>query len=165
MTRSRLSRLLSVASFYGKTLNAYRESLEAAGLPRDESLVSIVEKSDSLHGYIAAGRLLEIRPRVTALVTARDALAIGACRRFTEAGLAIGHDMSVIGFDNLGQDDASSFLTTFDEPCPEMGAVAAEMLIERIVNGWHPPEKREIEARLILRRSAGPLPAPQPVSP
>ena len=49
------------------------------------------------------------------------------------------------------------FLTTFREPCAEMGAAAAEMLVERIVNGWRKPEKREIEARFIVRRSAGPL--------
>ena len=38
-----------------------------------------------------------------------------------------------------------------------MGAVAAEMLVERIVTGWQPVEKREIPAPLILRQSVGPL--------
>jgi hypothetical protein len=43
--------------------------------------------------------------------------------------------------------------------------MAAEMLADRVVNGWRPPEKREIEAPLILRTSAGPAPGAKGVLP
>ena len=36
-----------------------------------------------------------------------------------------------------------------------MGAVAVDLLSEKLERGWRAPVKREIEAQLVLRRSAG----------
>ena len=47
-------------------------------------------------------------------------------------------------------------------PVMKMGAVAADMLIERMAAGWRPVEKRESPAPLILRRSAGTPPDAPP---
>jgi len=91
-------------------------------------------------------------------VAARDLIAQGVCHAAKEAGLAVGYDLSVIGFDDCSWDDGREFLTTFREPCFEMGVTAVDMLIERLVSGWRPPERRVLEAPLVLRRSAGPVP-------
>jgi len=40
-------------------------------------------------------------------------------------------------------------------PCHEIGAGAAEMLVERIVGGWKPPVQRECEAPLVMRQTVG----------
>ena len=63
----------------------------------------------------------------------------------------------MIGFDDTTWPEGREFLTTFREACYEMGAAAAEMLVERIVNGSMPPEKREFATPFVLRRTAGPL--------
>ena len=39
-----------------------------------------------------------------------------------------------------------------------MGALAADVLVERLTHGWRPVEQRTLEARLVLRRSIGPPP-------
>jgi len=143
--------------FYGKAQEGYLTGLDAAGIPRDESLMALCERTDALRGYLAIKPLLREAPP-TAVVAARDILAEGACQAAEEAGLLVGKDISIIGFDDITWHTENPFLTTFREPAYEMGAVAAEMLSERMVHGWQPPEKRELEAPLILRQSVGPPP-------
>jgi LacI family transcriptional regulator len=143
--------------FYGKAREGYLAGLQEAGVATDESRIAVCEETDPLSAYFAAKPIVERPERPTAIVAARDILAQGACRAITEAGLVVGKDVSVIGFDDVSWPQEKPFLTTFHEPCREMGEVAAQMLAERIVHGYRPPEKRELEAPLILRRSAGPL--------
>ena len=57
------------------------------------------------------------------------------------------------GYDDLGWPQEKPFLTTFREPAYEMGQAAVDMVIDRLRNGWRPPERREFDAPLILRRS------------
>jgi LacI family transcriptional regulator len=141
--------------FYGEARRGYLDGLKEAGIAADDSLIAVSQQTDPLSAYFATKPLLERSDPPTALVAARDILAQGACRAITEAGLTVGRDVSVIGFDDVSWPQEEPFLTTFREPCREMAAAAAEMLIERIVRGWRPPEKREFEAPLVLRRSAG----------
>jgi DNA-binding LacI/PurR family transcriptional regulator len=104
---------------------------------------------------MAARKLLKGKHRPTAIVAGRDLHAEGICRLAGELGLVIGRDLSVVGFDDVSWTQEVPFLTTFREPCYELGAVAADMLIDRMTGGWRAPEQREIPAPLILRRSAG----------
>ena len=143
--------------FYGKAQAGYIAGLAEAGIPLDESLIAVAEGTPALDSYLATRAFFGLPEPPTAIVAARDKYAEGVCRAVREAGLVIGRDVSVIGFDDITWPQDEPFLTTFREPCYEMGAVAAEMLSERIVGGWRPPEKRELEAPLILRRSAGPF--------
>ena len=70
----------------------------------------------------------------------------------------MGRDVSVIGFDDITWPETDSFLTTFQEPAKEMGRVAAQMLLERLLTGWKPVERREVPSPLVVRASAGPPP-------
>jgi len=148
---------------YGHVHRGYIAGLQEASIPFDEALVAICEKTDALSGYLATRPLLNLANPPTGIVAGRDTIAEGVCRAVKEAGLMVGHHVSVIGFDDLTWPQEEPFLTTFREPCYEMGAAAVEMLIERIVNGWRPPEKRRFDTPFILRRSAGP-PLPWPES-
>jgi len=143
--------------FFGEAIAGYREGLRAAGIPASDEVLIQCEGSTALDAYLAIKPLIEGQNRPTAIVCGRDYQAYGACRASIEAGLVIGRDMSVFGFDDNSWPQEEPFLTTFREPCEELGAVAAEMLIWRLVNGWQPPERREIEAPLIFRRSVGPV--------
>jgi len=144
--------------FYGKTLTGYRAGLAATGLEEDDSLVVFAGHSDALGGYQAVVGLIDRSDRPTAIVATRDYFARGVCQAIEERGLAVGHDVSVIGYDDISWSLETPILTTFHEPCYELGSVAAEMLIERLVNGWRPPEQRVLEAPLVFRRSVGPPP-------
>jgi len=153
--------------FYDLVWDGYVAGLKEEGIEPDTSLVVESERPDNLSAYIAARQLLRLRPLPTAIVAARDYLAHGAYQAFTEAGHVVGRDISLIGGDDVTWPDGREFLTTFHEPNYKMGAVAAEMLIDRIVHGWKPVEKRRIESKFVLRRSAAPIAAPvapQPAS-
>jgi len=142
--------------FYGKAQAGYVEGMERSGLSVDERLVSVVRGSDPLDAYFSARRLMELSDPPTGIVAARDALACGACRAVEERGGVVGVDVSVIGFDDVTWPEGRAMLTTFREPCRALGALAADMLVERIVEGRRPPERRVVEAPLVVRRSAGP---------
>jgi DNA-binding LacI/PurR family transcriptional regulator len=59
-------------------------------------------------GQKAAGRLLRILPRPTAIVATNDLMALGALSAVREAGLFGPQDISIISFDGL---DVSQFTT------------------------------------------------------
>ena len=143
--------------FYGETRKGFEAGLEEAGLSADDTLMIESQGYDALAAYFAASDLMALRPRPTAIVAARDFLARGVCEAVAKAGLEVGSDVSVIGFDDLSWPQEDPVLTTYRLPARELGCVAGEMLVEQIVNGWQPPEKRELDAPLVLRRSAGPL--------
>jgi DNA-binding LacI/PurR family transcriptional regulator len=146
--------------FYRKAGEGYRAGLEDASIPVDESLVLYAEQTgmptDSVGAYVAVREYLESNPPPTGLVACRDYLACGACRALEEAGLVVGRDVSVIGFDDLSWPSENPTLTTFSEPTHALGTVAVEMLVERLISGWQPVEKREVESPLVLRKSVGP---------
>ena len=152
------------SAFYKKTIEGYRESMTRLNLPMDARWISLCASSNSLDAYAAARTLLRVEPRPTAIVAGRDLHAEAVCRVASETGLEIGRDLSVIGFDNVTWRREPSVLTTFHEPCYELGAEAARMLIERMHKGSDEIEKREIAAPLILRRSAGPPAGVEPDS-
>ncbi len=144
--------------FYGKSLDGYKKGMSAMELPIEESLIAFCDYSFPLYAYDACKKLLQQQYPPTAIVAARDSIASGTCHAIDEAGYTIGRDISVIGYDDITWDGPEKILTTFREPCLDMGIVAVEMLDERIRNGWKPPEKRILETPLIIRRSAGPVP-------
>ena len=144
--------------FYAKSQAGYFAGLDAARIPRDESLIALCPQTRALDAYLAIKPLLAAASPPTAIVAARDHLAEGAYRAIQEANLTLGRDISMIGFDDFSWPMDDPFLTTFREPAYEMCKVAAEILVERLVSGWRPPEQREIEAPLIIRRSVGPPP-------
>jgi DNA-binding LacI/PurR family transcriptional regulator len=144
--------------FYANARRGYEDGLQGAGIPVDENLIGICEKTDSLSGYLAARSLLQLSDPPTAIVAARDVLAEGACRAIEETGRRVGFDISIIGFDHMTWPAGQGFLTTYHEPCYEMGRAAAQMLAARVVNPSLPKEKNRFDTPFLLHRSAGPVP-------
>ena len=144
--------------FYDKALTGYRKGMQAAKLPVDESMISFCDDSTSLYAYQACKKLINRQNIPTAIVAARDVIAAGACHAIEEAGMEVGRDISVIGFDDVSWDGTDQILTTFAEPCMALGSVAVDMLSDLINNGWRPPERRVLDTPLVLRRSVGPPP-------
>ena len=142
--------------FYGRALDGYCEALKTAGVARRDADIGLCGKTDALSAYLETRRFLDQAEPPTALVAARDILAEGACKAIEEAGQVVGRDISVIGFDDFSWPQNPPFLTTFREPCFEMGAAAVEILLRQIAEGAPSTEKREIPAPFVLRKSAAP---------
>jgi LacI family transcriptional regulator len=84
-------------------------------------------------GALAAQRILEAAPDVTALFAGNDKMALGAMHYCSHRGIRIPHDISIIGFDDMQQAAfVNPSLTSVHLPLYEAGALACERLIERI---------------------------------
>jgi len=142
-------------------LEGYQRALHEAGIPFDPALVT-AEFCDSAGGYAASLRLLDVAAEVrpTALFCFNDRMAMGAYRAAAELGLAIPHDLSVIGFDNqeLICDGLVPTLTTVELPHYEMGARAVALLLSPATKNKPAPQTEPIEAELLpcplVRRSS-----------
>jgi LacI family transcriptional regulator len=108
-------------------------------------------------GRRAAGELLDLPERPTALVGFNDKIAVGALAAAAERGLRVPYDLSVAGFDDIDLAQATSpTLTTVRQPLAEMGRMAVSLLI-RLLDG-HRVDALHIELAtdLIIRASTGP---------
>jgi LacI family transcriptional regulator len=100
-------------------------------------------------------RLLRLRPIPDGLFCYNDPVAIGAMKAILDAGLKVPHDISVVGAGNVHYSDLLAVpLTTVDQGTCQIGARAAELLIERIMpNSSARPKKILITPKLIERES------------
>ena len=134
-------------------LAAYRQRMADAGA------VPWVGYTDSgEHGaYEAARRLLEADPPPTAIFAGHDVLALEVLRAVADLGLDE-RDVSVVGFDDvdLARHPRIS-LTTVHAPSVEMGALAVDLLLERVRDGRRSPKEHEFTPELRVRRSSHPV--------
>jgi LacI family transcriptional regulator len=110
-------------------------------------------------GYSAAQRLLAKSRDFTALIAFNDASAIGALRAFSDAGLRVPNDISVVGFDDIPQCMFTiPRLTTVRQPLIAMGELAANTLLQKIAGEVAGPKILRIEPHMVIRESTGPCP-------
>ncbi|UVJ39798.1 LacI family DNA-binding transcriptional regulator [Arthrobacter sp. CJ23] len=110
----------------------WRHTLEGAGL-QDAVLIRGDWSAES--GY-RAGLELAATGHVTALFAANDQMALGALRAFSELGLRVPEDISVVGFDD--QAEAGYFvppLTTVNQGFTELGTRCIRMLLSDMAHG------------------------------
>ena len=109
------------------------------------------------NGFRLAAALLGAAAPPTALLCATDRLAVGAIHAATAAGLRVGRDVAVIGYDD--QPLASYTdppLTTFHQPIEHAAVRMADMLVA-LLGGAAPDGMAEIwPATLVIRASDGP---------
>jgi LacI family transcriptional regulator len=134
----------------------FRAALEQMDVPYDESLV-IQKDYTVMDGREAAGRLVALPDPPTAVVCGNDLLAMGAMAAVKEAGLLIGKDLSITGFDDLEMSSTMDPpLTTVRIPAFQMGRKAAEVLMDTIENRSSAAQHYLFETDLIIRGSSGP---------
>jgi len=140
-------------------LAGYRHSLAAHGIALDEGLVA-VSRSTVEHATEATIRLFSRRDRPTALFTVDSLMTQGSLLGLRSMGLSIPRDVSLVGFDDF---DLATFtdpqITVVAQPIPEMGPLAASLILERLEGRKGAPRHVKFPTRLLVRGSvARPLP-------
>jgi LacI family transcriptional regulator len=133
-----------------------RDALAERGLPFPDSRV-VERPYRVVEGRLGLRALKAREPGVTAVICGNDVLAGGALIEAQALGLVVPRDLSIAGFDDL--DWAAQIppgLTTLALPAKEIGYLAADYLIDSL-SGKSVPHAIEVEVKLILRGSTGPV--------
>lgn len=146
------------SSVIAERVRGYCAGLEEAGLRFEKKFLVGGEHSLAIAREHTL-KLLDLRPRPTAILALSNQLALGALEAVRERGLVIPDNLSLIAFDE--QPWASLLsppLTTLAQPVEEMGTVAVDRLCAQIKPGGQASRKllTTLPVRLIERASIGP---------
>lgn len=133
---------------------AFADTLRERGLDSGELVPGELTEEA---GYLAGHTLLRPRDRPTAIFAGADSIALGVLRAARELGLAVPHDVSVLGYDNaLISRAAGTALTTIDLDNAVMGTTAVELLVDRIQDPGRRRRVRRTTPTLCLRATTAP---------
>ena len=111
-------------------------------------------------GAHGAEKLLRGSVLPTAIFTANDLSAVGTIDAIERGGLVVPDGVSIVGFDNTSLAALNHIgLTTIDQPRWEMGAAAANMLVE-VINDRGELTDVLMAPSLIVRRTTARAPRP-----
>jgi DNA-binding LacI/PurR family transcriptional regulator len=134
----------------------YINALQAASLPVDGDLMCQVKHPSQGGSTACMQRLLTLSDPPTAVFCGSDRFAIEVLLFATDAGLLVPEDLAVIGFDGTPQTaNVRPRLTAIRKDVDLMGALAAQMLIERINSEQPlPARKKVVDHELVCQESA-----------
>lgn len=137
-------------------LKGYRQALASHDIPFDPDLVQPGNWEPS-SGYEMTKVLMAMDNPPDAIFCANDLMAVGCYDALRELGLHVSDDVAVIGYDDR---DIAQFLhpplTTLLLPQREMGAIAAEILIDSAGGLKAGPTQIKVECPLVERSSVEP---------
>lgn len=133
----------------------FRLGLERIGLDPGEAPVEYA--GESLEQTTAAlARILELPSPPTALVLGNNLVTVAAIAALRKRGITPPHGMATVSFDGFPWADSfEPRLTTMSQPVEELGAVAAQLLFERIASPDLEARSLRVEPTFELRESCG----------
>ncbi|MEU1405181.1 LacI family DNA-binding transcriptional regulator [Streptomyces sp. NPDC005728] len=136
-------------------ITGYQQALGAAGLSLDDDLV-VSGNSESSGAERATNVLLSLPSPPTALVTANNAMTIGALRTLRRQGLVVPDDIALCCFDDFAWADLfSPRLTAIAQPSREIGAQAVRVLLDRLATPDRPARTVRLPCAFVHRTSCG----------
>jgi LacI family transcriptional regulator len=136
---------------------SFFETMRSAGLDPDPELVVVAEAFTEPEGARLCDQLMGRGRDFTAIAAGNDLLALGCYDVLAERGVRCPEELSVAGFNDMPF--AARFqppLTTIHIPHYEIGAAAAELMLERLQDGESPPREIRLEPSLVARGSTAP---------
>lgn len=135
-------------------LVGFKRAMEENNIPFDESL--LIEGNYQMDGGMEAAEKLTGKD-FTAIFAFNDMMALGIYKSFSERGIKIPTDVSIIGYDDTFFSEFMEVpLTTIHQPIEKTGAAATDALIEAIESGKHIEPFPFFEPKLIVRKSTAP---------
>ncbi len=133
-------------------IEGWRAVLTAAGRPVPATLTGDWSPRS---GYQAGKRLAAMAGDVTAVFVANDQMALGLLRAFTEEGVKVPEQISIVGFDDIPESEFfSPPLTTIRQDFGAVGRRSIDVLLRQIESGEPLPHERlVVPPQFVLRGS------------
>lgn len=146
----------------GARLAGYRRALREFGIPADPQMEATARSTEG-NGFALAGRLLDLHRPPDAIFASTHTMTMGVLSCLKARGLRIPEDIALVSYDDLPwTQHVAPPLTTVWQPQRELGATAAEILIQRLQGSLTgEPRLVTLKTKLVIRRSCG-APATQP---
>jgi LacI family transcriptional regulator len=139
-------------------LRGYRTALNDYGIHYHAGLEFDGDFTEA-SGFESAKKILEMKPRPTAIFASNDSMAIGAIGAIREAGLRIPDDISICGFDDIPVAKyLSPSLTSVHVPIHDLGVMAITRLFSRLLK-LTTEEKSQtfVKTTVCIRDSCAPI--------
>lgn len=137
-------------------LQGYLDGMHQAGLTVDPEWVQLAGNLFS-DAYAATQRLLSLPPerRPTAIIASSDLMAMGVLNAGWSAGLEVGRDLAVVGFDDVPiARYLRPALTSLAQPIMEIGERLVTMLIDELNGRAVQPRQILLQPTLVVRASS-----------
>lgn len=96
-----------------------------------------------------------LRTKTRGIICANDAIAAGLLRELLDLGADIPGELQVCGFDDVKYASLWSVpLTSYRQPCEDIGKVAVKAMIERLKDPDTPAKRISLRGELVVRASA-----------
>ena len=130
------------------------DAMRAGGLELDPDLIVFSGAFTAREGARCCTELLDRRCDFTAIVAGNDLLALGCFDALEQHGLGCPADVSVVGYNDMPfVDRFRPPLTTVRVPHYELGATAAELMLEQLGGTDLPPRQLLLPPELVVRGS------------
>jgi len=130
------------------------DAMRAGGLELDPDLIVFSGAFTAREGAQCCTELLDRRCDFTAIVAGNDLLALGCFDALEQHGLGCPADVSVVGYNDMPfVDRFQPPLTTVRVPHYELGATAAELMLEQLGGTDLPPRQLLLPPELVVRGS------------
>lgn len=142
-------------TFAQKRLAGFREALAESNIQLPDTYV-VSSQLDKRSGEHAMQELLTLAHRPTAVVCCNDLQALGAIQAIQQAGLRVGADLAVGGFDDIPQaQNAVPPLTTVRQPIADISTQLIDMLMSKLNQKTIPNPQVLMQPQLVVRASSG----------
>ncbi|MGE5618107.1 MAG: LacI family DNA-binding transcriptional regulator [Sphingomonadaceae bacterium] len=137
-------------------LAGYRDALSLHGVPLRKEL-EMQGRSSEEEGFALAAQLLSLTHPPDAIFASTHVMTMGVLRYLKQRGIRVPDDIALASFNDLPwSQHIDPPLTTVQLPQREIGATAAQLLVQRL-KGDGPSEPRLVvlPTTLVVRRSCG----------
>ena len=152
-------RLAFVGGPFSVTQVADRHTGFVTALPARPAVTVVATPTMSVSaGQAAAGQIADLPAarRPTAVFCGNDLLALGVLQEMTRRGVRVPQELAIVGYDDIDYAGAAAVpLTSVRKPRQELGAAAAELLLDEARSGGeHQHQQRLFQPELVVRESS-----------
>jgi LacI family transcriptional regulator len=140
--------------WYARCYEGYRRAMKQHQL-RPRKLDVRIADSPFNAGVEGAKQLLQLKPRLSAIVAGDDEIALGMLSGLDQHGVRVPDDVSLVGFDDIeGLKFVRPLLTTVRVDKEKVGEELAKLLFELLEHRELLPVKRMLPTELLVRESS-----------